>query len=119
MAIARREPCRHANQDRGACMDCGRVWPDPRPKALSRAEQERERTMLLVSMLKQQDADAEELFARYRRTIGDALALAAVDRVAARALERAMDQLVGFDERCKHGDVEGAVTALRAWIGRL
>jgi hypothetical protein len=34
------------------------------------------------------------------------------------ALERVMDEIVAFDERCEAGDVAGAAAALREWFAR-
>ncbi len=116
---ARRAACRHANQDRDACMDCGRVWPDPRHRALSRTEEHRLRMELLVLLLRDQDADGRALWADARGLILRLAAERERERVATGALERVMDQLVDFDSRCAAGDEAGAVLALRSWLARL
>ena len=79
----------------------------------------RERLLLLVALLREQDADVRRLWRGMHGCVVHLLAEVAILRGATRALDRCTDELAGFEARCAAGDVDGAVLALRAWIHRI
>lgn len=111
-------PCRHANQDRGACCDCGRVFGEGRPAtkipALSVREQRADDERRHV------DDMAEVLAVAHGALYVAGFYMAEADgmRVSARCLDCVVGELVDFDLRCGAGDVAGAVVALRAFLAR-
>ena len=74
--------------------------------------------MLLVALLREQDADGRRLWDRAQAMLLDLAAKLGAAEAHRFVLDRVTDELVAFEVRCAAGDVDGAVFALRSWIRR-
>jgi hypothetical protein len=93
----------------------GETWAGVR----ARADEAGERVLLLVTLLREQDADAQTLWKTWRALVLRFAGLLSLALAHQRLVDRCTDQLVAFAVRYDAGDRDGASLALRAWINQM